>query len=74
MTDIMKAKPEQTRPTIEIVRNDYQPSKSELEADVSLHNVPGETIHERARNLAKALIRPVNVVCPSPEGSPLVVR
>ena len=47
--------------TVELVRSTYQPSKSELDADVSLHNVPGDTIHERARNLAKALIRPVNV-------------
>ena len=57
----MIAKPKQTRPTLDIVRKDYLPSKSEREADVSLHNVPGDTIHERARNLAKALIRPVNV-------------
>ena len=49
------------RPTVELVKPGYQPSKSELEADVSLHNVPGETIHERARNLAKALIQPVSI-------------
>ena len=49
------------RQVVEIVRKDYQPSKSELEAEVSLHNIPGDTIHERARNLAKALIQPVSI-------------
>ena len=46
--------------TIRLRRYDYQPSKAELEEPVKL-DVPGDTVDEKATNLAKALIRPVDI-------------
>ena len=52
----MKSKPR----TVELVHSSYQPSKAELEEEVSL-DIPGETVEDRMRNLAKAVKGPVNI-------------
>ncbi|MCY4156762.1 MAG: hypothetical protein OXF66_04910 [Gammaproteobacteria bacterium] len=38
----------------------YQPSKAELEEEISLL-IPGKDVHERARNLARAVLQPVEI-------------
>lgn len=38
----------------------YQPTKAELEEEIKL-NVPGKDAHERARNLARAALQPVEI-------------
>lgn len=56
MAAVMKPKPR----TAEVVHSSYQPSKAELEEEVSL-DIPGETVEDRMRNLAKAVKGPVNI-------------
>ena len=46
--------------TVHIPHPQYQPSKAEKEEVVKL-DVPGKTIEQRARNLAKVLLEPVNI-------------
>ena len=38
----------------------YQPSKAEVKEDIKL-NVPGKDVHERAKNLARAALQPVEI-------------
>ena len=38
----------------------YQPTKAELEEEIKL-NVPGNDVHERADNLARAVLRPAEI-------------
>ena len=52
----MKTKPR----TVELVKSSYQPTKAELEEEISL-DIPGDSILERMENLAKAMMRPVNI-------------
>ncbi len=54
MTD--KPKPK----TVEIVKSDYQPTKAKLEEEFQL-DVPGETLDQRMRNLARGLLQPVKI-------------
>lgn len=46
--------------TVELVKSSYQPTKSEKEEKISL-DIPGETIADRIRNLAKSVRGPVNI-------------
>lgn len=46
--------------TVELVKSSYQPTKAEQEEEISL-DIPGDTVLERMENLAKAMIRPVNI-------------
>ena len=46
--------------TVELVKSTYQPTKAEKEEEISL-DIPGETIADRMRNLAKAVKGPVNI-------------
>ena len=50
----MKDKPK--RRIVELVKSDYQPSKAELEEEFQL-DVPGDTVDQRMRNLARALLQ-----------------
>ena len=45
--------------TVEVVHSSYQPTKAELEEEVSL-DVSGETVEDRMKKLAKAMQGPVN--------------
>ncbi len=54
MSDKLKPK------TVETVRSDYQPAKAELEEEFNM-DVPGKTVNERMRNLARALLQPVKL-------------
>ena len=54
----MKQKPKPR--TVELVKSSYQPTKAEKEEETSLH-IPGDSVLERMENLAKAMVRPVNV-------------
>jgi hypothetical protein len=45
--------------TAEVVRSSYQPTKAELEEEVRL-DIPGDTVEDRMKNLAKAMQGPVN--------------
>ena len=46
--------------TIELVKSSYQPTKAELEEEISLE-VPGETAMDRLGNLTRAMVQPVNI-------------
>ena len=48
------------RPTVELVRSSYQPTKAELEEEFSV-DVPGDTVEERLENLGRAVTRSVNI-------------
>ena len=53
--------PRKSKPrTVELVKSSYQPTKAELEEEVSL-DIPGDSVLERMENLAKAMMRPVNI-------------
>ena len=47
--------------TVEIVRSDYQPTKSELEEELEPLDVPGKTVNERMKTLARELLQPVKL-------------
>ena len=49
----MKEQPEKRPRVVEIVRSDYQPSKAELEEDMSIDASPEE--------LAQAVLQPVTI-------------
>ena len=46
--------------TVELVKSSYQPTKAEKEEEISL-DIPGDSALARMENLAKAMMRPVNV-------------
>lgn len=46
--------------TITLKNSRYQPSKAEQEKVTKL-DVPGKDIHEKARNLASAILQPVKI-------------
>ena len=46
--------------TVELVKHSYQPTKVELEEEISLE-IPGETIEDRMKNLAEVVEGPVNI-------------
>ena len=52
----MKTKPR----TVELVKSSYQPTKAELEEEISL-DIPGDSVLERMEHLAKAMMQPVNI-------------
>ena len=48
------------RPTVELVRSSYQPTKAEIEEVFSV-DVPGDTVEERMAALGRAVTRTVGV-------------
>ena len=54
----MKRKPKPR--TVELVKHSYQPSKAELEEEISL-DIPGGSVLERMENLAKAVRGPIKI-------------
>ena len=46
--------------TVELVRSDYQPTKTELEEEFDV-DIPGNTVEERMDFLGRALTETVNV-------------
>ena len=53
MLEPIPDKPEKARPIVMVKPHSYQPSKAELEADVS---IPGVSPEELARNLRNVLV------------------
>ncbi len=47
--------------TVEIVKSDYQPTKGELEQELEPLDIPGPTVDQRIKNLARALFQPVKL-------------
>ncbi len=57
----MKKMKKKSKPrTAELVTHSYQPTKAELEEEISL-DIPGDTIEARMENLAKAVKGPVKL-------------
>ena len=47
--------------TVEVAPPDYQPTKGELEQELEPLDIPGRTVDQRMRNLARALFQPVKL-------------
>ncbi len=46
-----------SKPTVKLVRSDYQPSKSELQENISLPGVGNRSLEQ----IAKTVLRPVSI-------------
>ena len=53
-------KQEPKKRAIVLPPTDYQPSKAEINEEIKL-DVPGRDVHEKARNLGRALLQPVKI-------------
>jgi len=53
--------PPEDRPTLELVKNSYQPSKAELEEEIPPLDLPGDTPMEKFQHALKVLTQPVNI-------------
>ena len=52
--------PKQPKRIITLKPSTYQPSKAEVQDEIKL-DVPGTDVHERAKNLARAVLQPVEI-------------
>ena len=50
----------ETREDIELVKSTYQPTKAEVQEEFS-PSIQGDSILERMENVARILLRPVNI-------------
>lgn len=48
-------------PTVELVKNSYQPSKAKLEEEIPPLDLPGDSPMEKFQHALKVLSQPVNV-------------
>ena len=46
-----------SKPTVKLIRSDYQPSKAELRENVSLPGIENRSLEQ----IAKTVLRPVNI-------------
>ncbi len=52
----------QSKPkTVEVAPSDNQPTKPELEQELTPLDIPGRTVDQRMKNLARALFQPVKL-------------
>jgi hypothetical protein len=47
--------------TVEVAPSDYQPTNGELEQELEPLDIPGRTVDQRMKNLARALFQPVKL-------------
>ena len=46
-----------SKPTVNLVRSDYQPSKAELEEEITLPGIEGKSLEQ----VAQQVLQPVNI-------------
>ena len=45
------------KPTVKLIRSDYQPSKAELQEEITLPGIEGKSLEQ----IAKKVLQPVNI-------------